>query len=158
MKRLLPLFLLSLVLGGATARAAEPADPVNGFLTAMSNADSDAMAALYTDDATVFMPFDAVPSRLVGKAQIHEVFEKFFAGVRKSGKPPYMSLNPRDLQTQLFGDTAIITFHLGTPPADDATEPVAFSRRTFVVTKKGDRWLIAHLHASNMKLQPKKKE
>lgn len=134
-----------------------PATAASAFVTAMENADADQLAALFDEDATVFMPFDAMPQRLEGRHQIRTAFETFFEPMRKrAAAPPYMKLNPRDLQTQSLGDTAILTFHLGALPAAGATSPAAFSRRTFVVQWKNGRWLIQHLHASNMRLEPPK--
>jgi uncharacterized protein (TIGR02246 family) len=155
--------LVALVLAGcATAgspAAVAPSSAIDAFLSAMENADADAMAALFAEDATVFMPFDAVPRRLAGRDEIRDVFGRFFEGVRKSAAaPPYMKLNPVDIHTQQFGDTAIITFHLGRVPDATATSPSSFSRRTFVMQRQGDRWVVRHLHASNMRLEPPKPE
>jgi uncharacterized protein (TIGR02246 family) len=151
-----------LLAGCATAgssAAVAPTTAIDGFLSAMENADAEAMAALFAEDATVFMPFDAVPRRLVGREEIRSVFARFFEGARKSAAgPPYMKLNPVDIHTQQFGDTAIITFHLGRVPDAAATSPSSFSRRTFVMQRQGDRWVVRHLHASNMRLEPPKPE
>jgi uncharacterized protein (TIGR02246 family) len=160
--------LLAVLLGGESGYAStatplppqpEPSAVITAFVAAMVNADADALAAIFDDDATVFMPFDSVPQRLEGRDEIRKVFGRFFEQVRKSAAaPPYMKLEPRDVKTQLFGDTAIITFHLGRVPDATATSPSGFSRRTFVAHRKGDRWLVKHLHASNMQLQPPKRE
>jgi len=45
----------------------------------------------------------------------------------------------------MLGDVAIVTAHLVRPATSPGT-----SRRTFVLRKIGDRWLIVHLHASNV--------
>jgi len=45
----------------------------------------------------------------------------------------------------MSGDVAIVTAHLVRPSTAPGT-----SRRTFVLRKTGDRWLIVHLHASNL--------
>lgn len=153
--------LLAAVLFGlvSTGLAAEPSSAVTAFVSAMEQADADALAAIFDEKATVFMPFDAVPQRVEGRDEIRKVFARFFEQVRKSKPaPPYMKLEPRDLHMQLLGDTAILTFHLGSLPDAAATSPSMFSRRTFVVQRKGDRWLVQHLHASNMQLQPRKTE
>ena len=152
--------LLTLVaaLSVETAPAAPPVSAVNAFVVAMENADADALAAAFAEDATVFMPFDSVPQRFTGRTAVRDVFARFFEGVRKQKpEPPYMKLEPRDLETQLLDDdTAIVTFHLGRPPAPDATTPSSLSRRTFVVQRVGGRWVIKHLHASNIRFEPKK--
>ena len=155
--------LLALALAGC-ATAGSPATPppssaVDAFVRAMENLDTEAMGAVFAEDATVFMPFEEVPRRLVGRDEIRSVFGRFFEGARKPGAgPPYMKLNPVDVQTQQFGDTAIVTFHLGRVPDATATGPSSFSRRTFVMQRQGDRWVVRHLHASNMRLEPPKPE
>jgi hypothetical protein len=53
---------------------------------------------------------------------------------------------PEHLQVQLVGDTAaVVTFEM--------TNPERVARRTLVLQKRGDRWLVAHLHASNVALE-----
>jgi uncharacterized protein (TIGR02246 family) len=145
--------VLVLLFGCASARVADdPMAPVSAATAAMMNADLDAFMAQLHDDATVFMPFDSLPRRLEGREAIRAAFAPFFEQLRKSSAgPPYMRLAPLDVETQRHGDTAIVTFHLGREPV---SEPSMFSRRTFVVTRVGGRWRIAHLHASNMRLQP----
>lgn len=162
------LFLIvvaALPLGGC-ASAVPDRDPAGGgeamnaalaFVDALSNADMDALLAAFRDDATVFMPFESIPRRVQGKEEIRAAFAPMFERLRASGRPaPYMKIVPRDVETQVYGTTAIITFHLGALPAAGATEPAAFSRRTIVVTREGERWLIAHLHASSMRIDPPK--
>ena len=135
----------------------DPALVVSAFTNAMIDANADALAATFDDDATLFMPFNDFPARLEGKQQIRDVFARLFEPLRKSKSgPPYMQLVARDLQTQRLGDTAIVTFHIGNLPDATATSPTMFSRRTAVLQWKRDRWLIEHLHASNIRLEPAK--
>lgn len=44
--------------------------------------------------------------------------------------------------------------HLGPVPALPVDQPTSFARRTFVLRRAGQRWLIVHLHASNVLLTP----
>lgn len=127
---------------------------VQAFVTAMENGDSDALAETFAPDATLFMPFPEVPSRYEGREAIRTVFEGFFAGMRSSGPPPYMKLQPVDLLVSDLGDVAVITFHLGRRPDPGATSASTLSRRTFVVRRTEAGWRIQHLHASNMRLEP----
>ena len=123
--------------------AVSPMQPVDGFVHALTHADTEELTALFTDDATVFMPMPSMPKRLEGKAAIREAFRGMLEPMRKPDKqPPYFRLEPLDVETRVYGDVAVITFHL--------TSPAAFSRRTFVLTRKDGKWLIAHLHASNV--------
>ena len=75
--------------------------------------------------------------------------------VRASGEgPPYLRFNPADVHVQHFDGTAVVTFHLGQFPAPTEKEPSTFSRRTVVLRQIGGKWLIVHLHASNMVSAP----
>jgi len=53
-----------------------------------------------------------------------------------------MTLEPRDLEVQMFADAALVTFHL--------ENGRSLSRRTFVLSKESGLWKIVHLHASNV--------
>jgi uncharacterized protein (TIGR02246 family) len=155
--------LLSLALtacaSGRLPHAETVMQPVDAFVAAMTSADIEALAAVFDDDATVFMPFDSLPRRLEGKAEIRAAFGRLFDQVRKSQSgPPYMKLEPHDVKMQIFSGYAVITFHLGAVPAEGATSPSSFSRRTFIVHPAGGRWLVSHLHASNLRLQPPAKD
>jgi ketosteroid isomerase-like protein len=54
-----------------------------------------------------------------------------------------MDIQPRDLEIQMIGDVAVVTFHL-----DD--RPPMVNRRTLVLRKTSTGWKIAHLHASEV--------
>lgn len=150
------LALVSLALACASARPPHPAAVLPLFIEAMESANTDALVSLFADDATVFMPFDSIPQRLQGKEEIRRAFQPFFESLqrRATSPPPYMSLEPRDVVTTSLGDVAIITFHLGRMPEAGATAPVSFSRRTLVVRRACGRWLVSHLHASNVRVPP----
>lgn len=156
--------VLAVLLASACASATPPRerrDPltaVNAFVAAMTNADADALANVFSENATVFMPFESWPTRIEGREEIRRAFVEPFADMRRStAGPPYMKLEPRDLHTQSFGDMAIVTFHLGMVPPAGATTASRLSRRTFVVRLIEDQWVIEHLHASNLLLQPSAK-
>jgi uncharacterized protein (TIGR02246 family) len=128
-------------------------EPVTRFVDALTNADIEKLLDAFTDDASLFTPFTSVPQRREGKEQIREAFTPMFASMRASGRtPPYMQITPRDVRIRYYGRTAVVTFHIGELPRAGATEPSSFARRTAVVTFSGDRWLIAHLHASNTRI------
>jgi len=52
-----------------------------------------------------------------------------------------MDIQPKDMKIQMFGNVAIVTFHL-----DD--RPGFLNRRTIVLNKSKMGWKIVHLHAS----------
>ncbi len=142
----------------ALAQEAAPGTPSGGpleteqrFLDALNRAELEPFLALFSEDATVFMPVTGFPQRLTGKEEVRAAFAGFFANLKESGQGPlYMNLHPRNLAVQTLGDVAILTFHLGDLSAAGTEHPVSFSRRTLVLQKRGEQWLIVHLHGSNV--------
>lgn len=116
---------------------------VDAFIEAFNNLDWEKFRLSFTDDATVFFPFPQVPRRATGRAEVEDVFKRFFDAARKQKPgPPYLNIEPKDVKIQRLKDAAIVTFHLGGEEA--------VGRRTVVFQKQGKRWLIAHLSASSM--------
>ena len=136
---------LAMLPGAVSAQpaAAGPLDTARALVKAIETADMELLLASFDDDATVFMPTPSTPARVSGKAAIRNAFEPLFK--RPANAPP-LTLTPLDLETQSFGDVALVTFHLG-----DARR----SRRTVVLRRSGGRWLIVHLHASNLPEPPR---
>lgn len=124
---------------------------MNAFLKALGNADLDGVLATFSEGATAFLPTPNFANRLTGRKQIAEAMTRLLDNIRASGKgPPYMELTPVDVEVQSAGtDVAIITFHLGreTPMED---KRATLSRRTFVLERVKGKWVIVHLHASNL--------
>ena len=116
---------------------------VDAVVHGLEHLDADAAIAPFADDATVFFPDSAgVPARVEGKAAIRDVFQRFFADVRKGGTTS-MTLHAQDERVDLFGDAAVVTFHL---------RGAILSRRTFVLRRVRGTWRVVHLHASNVRL------
>ena len=116
---------------------------VNAVVSGLEHLDADATVAPFADDATVFFPDSAgVPERVEGKAAIRAVFQRFFDQLRKGGTTS-MTLRAQDLRADVFGDAAIVTFHL---------RGAILSRRTFVLRRIGGVWRVVHLHASNIRV------
>ena len=112
---------------------------VQTFIAANERADLPLLMSTFADDATVFMPGEPA-KRLSGSAAIRDAFAALFAARRGP-----IVITPADIQMQMLGDVVIVTAHLVRPATSPGT-----SRRTFVLRKTGDRWLIVHLHASNL--------
>ena len=116
------------------------------FLLAFSRLDLNGMMACFDDDATSFFPVSHHIVMLDGKGEIRDAFSKVISKTRASGQRS-IKLEPEDVKSQIFGDTAIVTFHI---------RDGDLSRRTLVLRRRDGRWLIKHLHASNAPLgEPK---
>jgi ketosteroid isomerase-like protein len=121
-----------------------PDATIDAFLAAFSRLDLAAMMGHFAPRATMFPPSSHAGERLSSRAAIRECFAAIIAGVRARGATA-LPLHPQERETQTFGDTALVTFHLRTDQ---------LNRRTFVLRREADRWTIIHLHASNAPLPP----
>jgi ketosteroid isomerase-like protein len=120
-------------------------ETLSRFMDSLNRADWDALAALLAPEATIFFPLPDSPYRADGIDRCADTFRDFFEAVRsRRDGPPYTDLQPEDVRIQTYGPTAVVSFHL--------KNPAVCSRRTLVLERRGDRWLIVHLHASNVRL------
>ena len=108
------------------------------FVDAFTSLDRARVEACFTDDATVF-------PRLGGPRHRGFWIDEFDTWRATRPGPPYLQVEPKDLQLQLLGEVAVATFHLDNVPN-------VLGRRTLVFTRTPDGWKIAHLHASTMPL------
>ena len=125
------------------------------FLRAFENGELEVMEAAFASDATSFprarVSYEAAPD--LRAADYHRIrgmgpqMRALVVGFRASdAEPPYMELEPKDLEIVVFTDAALATFHL------EGNNRV--SRRTFVLAKREGLWKIVHLHASNVEGKP----
>lgn len=114
---------------------------VTAFISAFSAMDEERFDAMWSDDATVFMPFHIDGhggGRLAGKRAVLDAFHALFTASRMRG--PSLEIQPQDVAIQACGGVAIVTFHLRN----------ATARRTVVFCQCEGGWRIVHLHASPM--------
>jgi ketosteroid isomerase-like protein len=119
-----------------------PVAAVDAFLAAFSRLDLDGMMAFFAADATMFAPIEYAREWLPAPAAIREQFAAVIAGVRAQGATT-IPLHPQDTHVRVFGEVALVTFHL---------RGDHLSRRTLMLRRGGERWEIVHLHASNAPL------
>lgn len=116
-----------------------PEETLAGFVAAFSRLDLDAMMDYWAAGATAFAPIEHAQERLDGRDAIRVMFAGVLTRVRATGATE-LPLYPEGLQTQSFGDLAIVTLHF---------RGAHLSRRTFVLHYTGGYWQIVHLHGSN---------
>lgn len=149
------------VIGILLTACDEPAQSLNdeqeilsvltAFVRAFENGDLEQMETYFAEDALTFpraiMSNDANTPinsseyrRVIGiDPQMQQLISRF----SESGlEPPYMKLNPVDLEVQMLSDAAVVSFHL--------EDGASLSRRTFVLARQEGEWRIVHLHASNV--------
>jgi ketosteroid isomerase-like protein len=139
MKRAL---LLLLFVGCATVSANDEAGvraAMANFMDALNKLDGPRISACFAEDATAFFPV-AQAQRAKGRAEIDAIFKRYVEG--QNGKTT--NLVPQDMTVDVSHDMALVTFQI--PGGSTA-------RRTFVLKRVGGRWLIAHMHASNFRVQ-----
>lgn len=112
------------------------------FLKAFNSFDWQNFRNYFSDDATLFMPFWKYAKRISGRKEYEEIWLILFPQFTDTIKNP-MSISPSDINIQLYGKTAIVTFHLG-----DGIN--SLGRRTFIWSKQEGQWKIVHLHASTL--------
>jgi len=120
------------------------------FIAAFNALDWSSFRACFADDASVFNPdIPQVVSlhRLDGRAAIERTFRAVFEATGGETDHPGPHIVPENVRVQRFNDTAIVTFEFKRPNA-------SFGRRTVVLHQQGARWLIVHLHASNITRSP----
>ena len=134
--------------GSPGSAEAEVRKTLSHFIQAFDNLDWDRFRASFADDATVFYPRE-FPNRANGREEYERTFRKVFDRIRAGRtQGPFMDIQPRDLDLQIAGNIAIVTFHL-----DD--RPGFLNRRTVVLQKQPSGWKIIHLHASEVAAQVK---
>lgn len=121
----------------------EVRDTLAKFVRAFDDLDWETFRLSFSDDATVFYP-RAFPARASGREAFEKTFRLVFEQIRgNKTKAPYMDIQPKDMEVQVYGDVAIATFHL-----DDRAG--FLNRRTIVLNRRKDGWKIVHLHASEV--------
>ena len=116
---------------------------VNNFVTAFNNFNWTTFRASFTDDATIFFPFWNQARRIRGRREIETAWLTIFPEFGDTKNTRKLQISPKDINIQLYRQTAIVTFHLG-----DGVNTL--SRRTLIMVKEKRNWKIAHLHASSV--------
>ncbi len=121
----------------------EVKNSADNFVAAFNNFNWTVFRESFTDDATIFYPFWNQARRIQGRQEIEAAWVTIFPEFVDTKNTRKLQINPKDINIQLYQQTAIVTFHLG-----DGVKTL--SRRTLVMIKEKGNWKIAHLHASSV--------
>ena len=115
---------------------------LTSFVKNMNDLGLDSFIENFAPDATIFYPRNAFPiERVSGKESIKGEFKTFFDNLRKEREgPPYLDIETKDRELLLYNNIAIVSLHFNLGEE--------FHRRTIVLEKRNNKWLIVHLHAS----------
>lgn len=113
------------------------------FVSAFNNFEWTTFRASFTDEATIFYPYWDQAKRVKGREEMEKAWLTIFPEFTDPKNTRKLQINPKDIHIQLYGKTAIVSFHLG-----DGLKTL--SRRTLVMVKEKGIWKIAHLHASSV--------
>ncbi|HLI79141.1 MAG TPA: nuclear transport factor 2 family protein [Candidatus Binataceae bacterium] len=113
---------------------------LNEFMSAVMAQNLESIMAFFHEDAQMFSPLGAFPARLDGRGAIRKQFEVIMEAF-KAPSGASIKLEPQDLVARELAPNAVLfTFHL------KLQGPL--HRRSILLTKAGDAWRIAHIHAS----------
>jgi len=115
------------------------------FFNAFSRLDLEGMMSCYAYEATAFFPIAHRTTFIDGKDEIRKAFANVIDKVHAAGLNS-LKMEPEDVKIQMLGDTAIVTFQI---------RDGDLSRRTLVLRREQEYWVIQHLHASNAPLEEK---
>ncbi len=114
---------------------------VEKFVVAFNTLQWEPFKNSFTEDATIFFPDWEEAVRKVGIKEIEKTWLEIFPEFKDLANTLKLDIKPRDMLIQLYGQTAVVTFHLGSGEK-------YLARRTLVMVKRKKQWKIAHLHAS----------
>ena len=133
----------SLFVQGQTNDSLEVTKATQNFVKPYINFDWKNFRNSFSSDATIFFPSWEEGKRRIGQKEIEETWLEIFPEFIDSTKKFDLKIDPKNIFMQLYGNTAIVTFHL--VPKDNY-----LSRRTLVFIKEKEEWKIVHLHASTL--------
>ena len=114
---------------------------VEKYVVAFNTLQWEPFKNSFTEDATIFFPDWEEAVRKVGIKEIEKTWLEIFPEFKDSANTLKLDIKPRDMLIQLYGQSAVVTFHLGSGEK-------YLARRTLVMVKRKKEWKIAHLHAS----------
>lgn len=130
---------------------AEVSRALEAYLNAFEQGDIAAMRSAYAEDALSFPRIHAGQSPVEDGRGYRRVrgmdpeMRRVIEAHRSAGQsPPYLSIEPQDLDVRVIGRVALATFHI--------VSSEHLGRRTLVFELRDGQWMILHQHASNVTL------
>ncbi|MFQ5915854.1 MAG: YybH family protein [Nitrospinota bacterium] len=148
MKRLTSLLMLFLLLGMATWAWAGPreevAQAIRQWIQAQREGNSEAMAALYADDAVFFSGH--IPFRVDGKEAIRRHWAAFFKEF------PTRRSTVNQLSRKIYGDSTAVSALYSVSTLVDRNGKVHTDNLRYTATrvKVGGKWLVVSTHVSHL--------
>ncbi len=120
------------------------------FVYAFNHFQWDSFRKSFAEDASIFFPEWDLAARISGKENIEKKWLQLFPEFVNNPDNYKLGISPKNILVQVYGQTAVMTFHLG-----DGFSRLA--RRTIVWRKRKGVWKIVHLHASVLKKETEAK-
>ncbi|HEX2123579.1 MAG TPA: nuclear transport factor 2 family protein [Thermoanaerobaculia bacterium] len=127
----------------STSPRETPEEVVQRFVGAFNRLSVEEMRPLFAVDATAFLPLPQHAGRIDGRDAILAILAPLFDADRERRKGEPLRMEAKELAVTRTRDVAVATFDVGTAEVR--------SRRTVVMERRGERWAIVHLHASNVR-------
>ena len=142
MKRIAAALAILLAVSCATTRThtdASVRETLAGFMNVLNGLDLEGIASYFADDVRAFVPLRQA-ERVDGKPAVVEIFRRYVDVTKKTTSRT--DIVPEDVVVDMSGDLAVVSFNV--------KRPDEVARRTLVMRWNGSRWLITHMHASQM--------
>ena len=119
----------------------EALETLQQFFNAVMSQKLESIMGFFTEDAQMFSPLGTFPARLDGRGAIQKQFEAILQLFKAPGGTGLVKIEPHDMHARELSPNAVMfTFHLRLPGP--------LHRRSILLTKNGNAWRIAHIHAS----------
>jgi ketosteroid isomerase-like protein len=120
----------------------EVLETIQNWNKAFAANDSETYFQFIHDEITLFLP--SSPYRVEGKQDDREEFEySLKKGWTRVGY--FQEMQPR---VQIFGNTAIVTYHNRGTYGEGGNEKTANLKETDVLVREGGNWKVIHIHVS----------
>jgi len=125
-----------------TNTAKEILEIVKAWNDSFTRNDIETYFSYIRDDLTLFIP--SSPYRIEGKQDDQDEFELSLSKSRIKVHF-FQEMQPK---IQLYGETAIVTYHNRGAYGPDGNEQVYYFKETNVLIKENDQWKIINIHTS----------